>query len=423
MIRTRLSGRAATCLGVVTVTAAAAPAFAQGAEPPLLSPSSMLYIALVFGAGILLRVAPWFWQRLTDRPGGDVGADAPAPRGEEADSIPAPTFGRAGRIALAPAMAVPAAPAEPQAAADEKALLGEFTLLLDSEIHVDWDRIQQAMAVIDKDGGWTVVASPGGLGMAMGRCTIMMLFSHMPHPLTRVADALKRSPWYDGDLTRVGDHRHYLHLRIAAPERYEAKAQTAKAATIMIGLLTQLPQVAAVINEKTGTIFAPAQVHDLVGILHQDEVPIQLWTWTAPDSLEDGDVSLSTSGLEPFLGFEVELWNAPHPVEFVRRKVNGVLRYLLINGPVIGHGDVIGETPGDRSVRCFLGLSRAHRPEPVKAMFLEFDLPAAEPRPDRPPPPPLHPETLAPGIGVRSAAAAPPSQAAGPPRTFGRKTG
>ena len=49
------------------------------------------------------------------------------------------------------------------------------------------------------------------------------------------------------------------------------------------------------------------------------------------------------------------------------------------------HGDTIGDTPGDRSVRCFFGDSRADRVRKVKAMFLEFDTDAvAAPRKDLP---------------------------------------
>nr|WP_256869338.1 DUF4261 domain-containing protein [Sphingobium lactosutens] len=97
----------------------------------------------------------------------------------------------------------------------------------------------------------------------------------------------------------------------------------------------------------------------------------------------------------PFAGFEVELWNAPGTLEQVAERLNGVLRYLLINGPVITHGDTIGDHASDRSTRCFLGDSRADRGDrSVPAMLLEFDAPevarpkADLPRPDVTPPSP-----------------------------------
>jgi hypothetical protein len=144
-----------------------------------------------------------------------------------------------------------------------------------------------------------------------------------------------------------------------------------------------------VLNLTIGTIFEPVMVGNFLSILGRDQLPIPLWTFTAPHSLEDGDVSLSTSGLTPFLGHELEVWNAPLPRTAVQDRLSNLIIYLLDRGPVIGHGDTAGYVEGERAIRCFLGPSRAERAAPVQALFLEFEAPpVTQPRPDLPQTPP-----------------------------------
>ena len=289
----------------------------------------------------------------------------------------------------APAAAAPEGAREQK----ERAHLGTFTILLDGDVFIDWPRIDEVMQKIDPEGGWHSVATPGGMGMIMGRASIMAIWSPIPMDAAAIQDAYMRSFWFDGDRARVARHRQYISLNVESPEDYRDRLTTAKIATLVIGAIAGVPQASAVFNNAVTTIFSPEMARKQVGILHTDELPIQLWTWTAPNSLEDGNVCLTTGGFLPLLGFEIEVWNGPHPVALVSEKMSQTLRYLLINGPVINHGDTIGAEPGDRSIRCFFGDSKVDRPQPTRAMFLEFDTgaAAAQPRKDLPLPPSIGP--------------------------------
>lgn len=360
--------------------------------------------------------------RLQLAPGGEW-LDAPAvtalladldetarPRPRREDN--AATLAYAARLFPDVDLGAPAAAPPPPAPTPAKPRLASFSFILDGDIFIDWPLIKEAMNTIDPEGGWEPVAVPGGLGFVMGRTTIRCLWAPIPIERAVLDSAYSRSFWFDGDTARVARGRQYLTVEADQPETFAARIATAKAMTIMIGLIARCPPVSAVCNHEVATIFSPAMVEKLVGVLHTDEIPIQLWTWTAPNAMVDGDVSLTTGGLEPFVGYEVEVWNAPHPVSFVGERMSGALRYLLINGPVINHGDTIGDTVGDRSVRCFFGPSRADRARPVTAMFLEFDTGAVTaPRKDLPTPRPD------PALSPRAAGWPPVRRAGG----FGRK--
>lgn len=296
-------------------------------------------------------------------------------RFDGAASVPAPA-----------AQAAPPREAAPEPAdsdSEGKKSLATFTMLLDGDVHIDWPRLDEVMRAIDPEGNWHSVAIPAGMGCVLGRARIMVLCTPCPMDSRSLDSAFQRSFWFDGDRARVARHRNHITLHIESPDDYAARLATAKVATLVIGGIAMLPQCSAVFNHEVQTIFSPEMTRKQVGILHTDEVPITLWTWTAPNKLEDGDVCLTTGGFEPFLGYEVEVWNAPHPVDFVADKLSETLRYLLINGPVINHGDTIGAAPGDKSIRCFFGDSKVGRHKPMKAMFLEFDAAAATAAPKK----------------------------------------
>lgn len=287
-----------------------------------------------------------------------------------------------------PAIDAPAATNSAATETDEnRRRLGSFSILLDGDVFIDWPKVDEVLRQIDPEGRWTSIASPGGLGFVTGRSNIAILWSPMPMSAAAIDDAYARSFWFDGDRPRVARHRQFITLEIKSHESYAERLMIAKIATVIIGVIASLPQAAAVFNNEVTTIFSPEMAKQQVGILHRDELPIQLWTWTAPNSMADGNVCLTTGGFASLLGFEVEVWNAPHPVSYVAERLSETLRYLLIEGPVIAHGDTVGTEPGDRSIRCFFGESRVSRPRPTKAMFLEFDTKtAAQPKKDLPNP-------------------------------------
>jgi hypothetical protein len=156
--------------------------------------------------------------------------------------------------------------------------------------------------------------------------------------------------------------------------------------TLLLGLLTRSPGCVALLNNGVHTLLEPEQVQSQVGHLHKNQIPLMLWTWTAPDSMVKDSVSMSTGGMRPFLGYEVEVWNAPGEPAWVGDKLSEVLNYLLHVGPVVKDGDTFGESKGDRSIRGFFGTTKAQRGDTsVKALMLEFEGPgSASPHADAP---------------------------------------
>jgi hypothetical protein len=307
--------------------------------------------------------------------------------------------------------------------------LPTLVLLLSQPQIFDWAMTRQGLAAIDPGGNWIVEREGPGHGTLIGRgATIAIASEPDPLPGYLVAQAVARSHGLsEEDRRQIAGHRMRVSLSVDLDTRaadYVAVRQTAKIVTLLVALAARRHDCLGLFNAGVGTVMAGPRLRQQVGVLANDEVPIQLWTWCAFHSIRPDAVSMSTGGLRPFLGYEVELWNAPGTLEQVAERMNGVLRYLLINGPVIRHGETIGDSAADQSVRCFLGESRAERPgqEHVPAMLLEFDSPgvsAPKPTPDAP----VAGDIAALVPGLAKPPSAPPSPGFGrrPAGGFGRK--
>jgi Domain of unknown function (DUF4261) len=315
----------------------------------------------------------------------------------------------------APAVAVLTAPINvPTPPSTAPTGLATLTLMLDGPLALDWPQIGEAIKELDPDGGWTVNGEANGRGFLLGRGgMIALLKPEAPVPSHLLDEAFARSWWLEGDRSRIINHQGQLIISatVEADAPFAEKLAYARIMSLIACIAAKGTGVAGVYNVGIGTILDAASVADMLSIVACAEIPIPLWTWCAWHSLDDGNVSFSSGGFEPFLGYEIEVWNAPVAASFVQEKVSGILRYLLDQGPVIGHGDTCGATEDDRAIRCFLGDSRVDRNHPTRAMFIEFGLdPVAQPVPDEPVPAPETPVSYT-----------PPRAPAPPPTGFGRR--
>jgi hypothetical protein len=265
-------------------------------------------------------------------------------------------------------------------------MLSPLVLLLERNLSTNWGQVEEFARELDPEGGWSHVSS-GGSTLLSGRGTRIFI-DEKPEAVPDYVfeEAFARSFWFSGD--RGAATRHSRHITIGTALDTSAcdwttTRQVAKVVTLVAGILARLPGTAAALNLGVGTIFEPAMAGNFLTMLGRDQLPVMLWTYTHAHCLDDGDISLATTGLVPFLGHEIEVWNAPLSRDAVQDKVSNLILYLLDQGPVIGHGDSAGSVEGDRSIRCFLGPSRAGRD--ARALFLEFETAKiAQPKPDLP---------------------------------------
>ncbi|MDE2405057.1 MAG: DUF4261 domain-containing protein [Sphingomonadales bacterium] len=290
--------------------------------------------------------------------------------------------------------------------------LPTLAVLFDAAPAFDRALLAEGLALLDPHGGWEVGEEHGLTIARTPRFAVTLAWRPEPLPEFLVELALWRSFWCTGgeNLRRI--RRHGGHLAITCDldtaGRPEEARQAAKAMALALAVAARDDALAGFYNAAHDCVWASGDLNRLTNPLGADEVPIPLFVWTTFHDTAPDAVSVSTAGMLPFTGYEIEAWNAPGSVDWVGKRLSDVLRYLLAHGPCVGHGETIGRSLGDRGVRCFHGASRAERDSEVAALLLEFSGPPGD---EAGQPPIAAPPAIRPSV-------------AGPPRRFtgfGRK--
>jgi Domain of unknown function (DUF4261) len=269
--------------------------------------------------------------------------------------------------------------------------LPTLVMLSTEPLFLDWLRISEMLKGLDPRGDWKIEPSGPNTGSFSGRgATVTITCDNQPLPGYLTAQGLSREHYLTAEhraqiTSHCCQHIISVDLDTRAADFMDVR-QTAKVVAMFMALPSTSTDFVGLFNAGTGVAKPAERVRDSIAALHDDEVPLQIWTWVAPDSIVADAIALSSAGMLPFTGYEVECWNAPGSLAEVGDRINGVMRYLVINGPVIKHGDTIGDSAGDKSTRCFFAPSKAQRgEEAVPAMHLEFDgRSGSAPKPDVP---------------------------------------
>ena len=88
--------------------------------------------------------------------------------------------------------------------------------------------------------------------------------------------------------------------------------------------------------------------------------PIHIWVDFRVGKNEQGKTSGFTAGLQALDHMETETEKSPEPVGELRARIEGLIEYLLENGPVIGDGDTIGEDTNERIKAVYSPSSFGH---------------------------------------------------------------
>lgn len=268
----------------------------------------------------------------------------------------------------------------PPAYADEGVFLDRLPTLvtmLNQPLNMNWALLEQGLHQIDPDGEWTILCDPNGHGIISSRTGgIKLDFVDSPMRGRIVPDAIERSYWFKGTREDLDTHSCQLTLTASINTRsvpYDEVEKTARIMSLVVATICREPEAVAVYNAGAATISEALDVAEMINILADNELPIQLWTHINWRSLEFEAVSCFSSGFAPFLGYEIEVWDAPVSAKFVQVKMSDIMRYLLRRGPIIQSGDAFGVREDDRNIRCRFSDSKVDRKRPVFAMNIDFE--------------------------------------------------
>ncbi|WP_161604246.1 DUF4261 domain-containing protein [Roseiconus nitratireducens] len=119
---------------------------------------------------------------------------------------------------------------------------------------------------------------------------------------------------------------------------------------IVDAILRSHPTAVGVLWNRHGLKISSENFRGIVDSLDPGAIPSSLWIGIeiVPGQDQDAATSAFTTGMDAFDLMEVEAVGAPEPPEELFLRIDSVCQYLLENGPVLRHGDTLGETEHER---------------------------------------------------------------------------
>ncbi len=234
------------------------------------------------------------------------------------------------------------------------------------------------------DGNQAASASGSTQMFVMRNTPIVMMSIDAPIPASNFANAVSAAEvvWPDVAKT-VSQHQAHINVGILASAKdFKDAVQRAGDLTILTAALCDVVPALAVYWGAGDVLSKPENFQSGAELYLKGKPPVDRWLQLRliRATTEDGrpGIGLVTTGLVPFLDREIEfLPAAVHPV-IVGERVIGTAAYLLMNGPIIEHGQTTG-TSKSESVRVrHLDRGRYSR-RPVYELTLEVLDPAVSP--------------------------------------------
>ena len=175
-----------------------------------------------------------------------------------------------------------------------------------------------------------------------------VILSRMP-PMP-VDDELRGSPLWPTLPEDFAEHQSHWIVTTAA-SRLQPLDQALLVTNVTNAVLSTHPTSLGVMWGGHAVKSSSESFCEIVDSLGDDELPLVLWiefTIIPGDPEDDTPMVALTGGMNAFDLMEIESIGAPESPEEMLRRLSGICEYLLHNGPILEHGNTIGQTDNER---------------------------------------------------------------------------
>lgn len=218
--------------------------------------------------------------------------------------------------------------------------------------------------------------------VAVGGTPVTVMFIDKPLPPDAWNEAVARSiVWRSAAETMRKTHAHVIVALLKETHDHSTALKGAAAVTMVAAALARCLPVAAVVFTEAQAIARGGEIEKMAKGFVRGQIPDMLWTTLSfmrgPQTADGRPTAAAlTTGLLPFLGWEIEFQPMPlQPAEIAERLI-GLCRYLIDKGPIINDGETVGLTEKEKIRARYAAMGR--RPGiPVMQMALEVHDPSA----------------------------------------------
>ncbi len=183
---------------------------------------------------------------------------------------------------------------------------------------------------------------------------------------------------WPGAATAMASHGAHIAVgTVTESHTHGAVLEAAGAMTLVCAALSTLLPVTAAIWTNSETIVNPARLQAAGESVATPKVPLDLWVglrWLDAPGPVVRQFAVLTSGMEPFIGREIEWMPVPMDPADIAERLLSICGYLIGQGPVMRDGETVGLSAEERIAVRF--LPSGQRPG-IPVMQLTYSQPAS----------------------------------------------
>ena len=230
--------------------------------------------------------------------------------------------------------------------------------------------------------------------------TVPYVIMFVPQPLPQdayVSAINSNKVWPEARQSMSYQRAHFVVANMAGVDNYQLAIPTAVSISMITAAIVAIVPSIAVIWASGNNIIEANSFYNRALELAVPKLNFDDWvglTFFDGPRLDDGarTTAVVTTGLVPFVGYELEwLPSALPPITIVQR-VLGITKYLITNGPVLNDNDTLGISELER-IRVRFGQEGQRPGINVAQLTLENLASSDAPRPTPPQPMPPTPST------------------------------
>ncbi|MCC9600410.1 DUF4261 domain-containing protein [Stieleria sp. JC731] len=170
--------------------------------------------------------------------------------------------------------------------------------------------------------------------------------SRMPKIPTESDEESATPLWPDAQAQLASHQSHWV---VVVGDSKNSPVTQAKILTQAVNAILNLyPTAVGILWGKQATKVSSENFRLVVDSMGKDDLPVGLWIDIDVVPHEGHPTMGLTTGLEAFGLMEIECVTATESAEELYARLTGVCEYLMLNGPVLKHGDSLGETEHER---------------------------------------------------------------------------
>ena len=213
--------------------------------------------------------------------------------------------------------------------------------------------------------------------LQVGGTMLTVMFIDTPLPGGTLDRAIQRAQrlWPEA-AARLAAHRAHAVVGVLTKgEGFPATRAAAEHVTLAAAALSELLPTIGVYWCAAGKVIEAKQFRDYAAQIPAGQAPLDAWlqlNWLQgpPTAKGEPTCAIVTTGLQPFIGREIEFQPAAVPPQVMTERVIGTALYLLAQGPVLKDGEALGVSAAERI--AIRHAPRGQRPDvPVLALTLE----------------------------------------------------